>query len=318
MTRYCFHCRCGRTCSAEYRRRHAEVWPDMLRALARRRLAQLLDLRPRRTACSSATSKPTTWPPRRQAMAGDRGQRPLAGRDEPVLHRSRTAWPPDEGFVLLEPRSSTSRISSPDADSGRPHDQTPADPGPDQDHVDRRIPGRGSPPAPRSVWSPAGWAPTGRSFPACCRSCSGRPPVSPSGCGRWTATWSTSASSPTPSTAPRGRAAARGRLRPDRRLPHHLHDGVDAGAGRAAQRCAGADHQPAADRGDGPRTFDTGQWLAYCGACPLPEIANTFLRAGIPFRSVSGYVEDERAWTRSPAGSRPPGVRATLRTAGTG
>ena len=35
-------------------------------------------------------------------------------------------------------------------------------------------------------------------------------------------------------------------------------------------------------------TFDTGQWLAYCGACPLPEMANTFLRLGVPFRSVSG------------------------------
>src|SRR6266496_6390188 len=45
-------------------------------------------------------------------------------------------------------------------------------------------------------------------------------------------------------------------------------------------------------------TFDTGQWLAYCGACPLPEMANTFLRLGIPFRSVSGYLEDERAWAK--------------------
>ena len=34
-------------------------------------------------------------------------------------------------------------------------------------------------------------------------------------------------------------------------------------------------------------TFDTGQWLAYCGACPLPEMANAFLRCGIPFRSVT-------------------------------
>ena len=29
-------------------------------------------------------------------------------------------------------------------------------------------------------------------------------------------------------------------------------------------------------------TFDTGQWLAYCGACPLPEMANTFLRVRHP------------------------------------
>src|SRR5664279_5138003 len=45
-------------------------------------------------------------------------------------------------------------------------------------------------------------------------------------------------------------------------------------------------------------TFDTGQWLAYCGACPLPEMANTFLRLGVPFRSVSGYLDDERAWAK--------------------
>lgn len=45
-------------------------------------------------------------------------------------------------------------------------------------------------------------------------------------------------------------------------------------------------------------SFGTGQWLAYCGCCPLPEMANTFERCGIPFRSVSGYLTDERAWSR--------------------
>ncbi|MFF3438769.1 arabinose isomerase [Streptosporangium sp. NPDC002721] len=60
-------------------------------------------------------------------------------------------------------------------------------------------------------------------------------------------------------------------------------------------------------------SFDTGQWLAYCGACPLPEMANTFLRAGIPFRSVSGYLEDERAWARIGRWVRAAGVRAALR-----
>ena len=59
--------------------------------------------------------------------------------------------------------------------------------------------------------------------------------------------------------------------------------------------------------------FDTGQWLAYCGACPLPEMANTFLRCGIPFRSVSGYLEDERAWARIGRWVRAAGVRGALR-----
>jgi L-arabinose isomerase len=61
-------------------------------------------------------------------------------------------------------------------------------------------------------------------------------------------------------------------------------------------------------------TFDTGQWLAYCGACPLPEVANTFERCGIAFRSVSGYLADERAWTRVEGWVRAAGVRRVLRT----
>ncbi|PZF82081.1 L-fucose/L-arabinose isomerase family protein [Jiangella anatolica] len=60
-------------------------------------------------------------------------------------------------------------------------------------------------------------------------------------------------------------------------------------------------------------TFDTGQWLAYCGACPLPEMANAFRRCGVPFRSVSGYVEDERAWTKIARWVRAAGVRGALR-----
>ncbi|MFI5732742.1 arabinose isomerase [Kribbella sp. NPDC051587] len=60
-------------------------------------------------------------------------------------------------------------------------------------------------------------------------------------------------------------------------------------------------------------TFDTGAWLAYCGACPLPEMANAFERCGVPFRSVSGYLEDERAWARIDRWIRAAGVRAAFR-----
>jgi L-arabinose isomerase len=60
--------------------------------------------------------------------------------------------------------------------------------------------------------------------------------------------------------------------------------------------------------------FDTGQWLAYCGACPLPEMANAFSRFGIEFRSVSGYLEDERAWLRIRCWIAGAGVRSALRT----
>ncbi|MEU0282372.1 L-fucose/L-arabinose isomerase family protein [Streptomyces sp. NPDC006195] len=59
--------------------------------------------------------------------------------------------------------------------------------------------------------------------------------------------------------------------------------------------------------------FDTGQWLAYCGACPLPEMANAFERVGVPFRSVSGHLEDERAWQRIGRWIRAAGVRSVLR-----
>jgi L-arabinose isomerase len=60
-------------------------------------------------------------------------------------------------------------------------------------------------------------------------------------------------------------------------------------------------------------TFDTGQWLAYCGACPLPEMANAFRRCGIETRSVSGYLEDDAAWQRIRQWVRAAGVRAALR-----
>ncbi|WP_028610256.1 L-fucose/L-arabinose isomerase family protein [Paenibacillus harenae] len=34
----------------------------------------------------------------------------------------------------------------------------------------------------------------------------------------------------------------------------------------------------------------TGEWLAHCGACPVPEFANAFNRAAIPFRVVNGLL----------------------------
>jgi L-arabinose isomerase len=60
-------------------------------------------------------------------------------------------------------------------------------------------------------------------------------------------------------------------------------------------------------------TFDTGQWLAYCGACPLPEMANAFRRCGIAFRSVSGHLEDDRAWLKIARWIRAAGARGALR-----
>jgi L-arabinose isomerase len=45
------------------------------------------------------------------------------------------------------------------------------------------------------------------------------------------------------------------------------------------------------------RTQMTGEWLAYCQACPVPEIANVFRRSRIPFFQVTGMLEsDPVAW----------------------
>ena len=45
------------------------------------------------------------------------------------------------------------------------------------------------------------------------------------------------------------------------------------------------------------RTKMTGEWLAYCSACPAPEIANVFQRCGIPFFQLSGVLQgDAEVW----------------------
>lgn len=37
----------------------------------------------------------------------------------------------------------------------------------------------------------------------------------------------------------------------------------------------------------------TGEWLAYCSACPVPEIANVFKRTGIRFFQVTGMLHND-------------------------
>ena len=45
------------------------------------------------------------------------------------------------------------------------------------------------------------------------------------------------------------------------------------------------------------RTKMTGEWLSYCSACPVPEIANVFNRAGIKFHQVTGMLHnDDECW----------------------
>jgi L-arabinose isomerase len=45
------------------------------------------------------------------------------------------------------------------------------------------------------------------------------------------------------------------------------------------------------------RTAMTGEWLSFCNACPVPEIANVFNRCGIPFHQVTGMLHnDPECW----------------------
>ncbi len=41
----------------------------------------------------------------------------------------------------------------------------------------------------------------------------------------------------------------------------------------------------------------TGEWLAWCGSCPVPEIANVFSRTGVPFFQITGVLDgDQVVW----------------------
>ena len=43
----------------------------------------------------------------------------------------------------------------------------------------------------------------------------------------------------------------------------------------------------------GDRTAMTGEWLAWCQACPVPEIANVFNRCHIPFHQITGVLDGD-------------------------
>ena len=46
----------------------------------------------------------------------------------------------------------------------------------------------------------------------------------------------------------------------------------------------------------GDRGVMTGEWLAHCQACCVPEIASVFKRSGISYHLVTGYLQDEQTW----------------------
>ncbi len=78
----------------------------------------------------------------------------------------------------------------------------------------------------------------------------------------------------------------------------------------------------------------TGEWLAHCVGCPVPELCNALERAGIPFRTVSGLLglpstpaisvadeatenrpEAKRAWREIIGWVRAAGVKRSLQHA---
>jgi L-arabinose isomerase len=60
------------------------------------------------------------------------------------------------------------------------------------------------------------------------------------------------------------------------------------------------------------RTAMTAHWLAYCSACPMPEIANVLMRARIPFNQVTGVLDDAATWQEIEEWLAAARVRSTL------
>ena len=102
-----------------------------------------------------------------------------------------------------------------------------------------------------------------------------------------------------------------GRPRP---LPRrHLRD-VEPGAARRPGRrrrrscCSGCSRRATLDYAN----TDTGEWLANCAACCVPEIAGAFTRARIPYDTVAGHDRRRRARLGEDRarGCAPPAWRA--------
>jgi L-arabinose isomerase len=63
----------------------------------------------------------------------------------------------------------------------------------------------------------------------------------------------------------------------------------------------------------GDRGKMTGVWLEHCQACSVPEIASVFNRSGIQYDFVTGYLQDEDAWTEIEDWTEAACVAAAMR-----
>ena len=115
---------------------------------------------------------------------------------------------------------------------------------------------------------------------------------------------------------PRGGRPLRVRAGRPRALPRRHLRHLEHGAARSSQAAKAPvvllGLQPTATL-DYANT-DTGEWLANCAACCVPEIAGAFTRARIPYDTVAGTIDDdERAWAKIGAWVRAAGVARALR-----
>ena len=63
----------------------------------------------------------------------------------------------------------------------------------------------------------------------------------------------------------------------------------------------------------GDRGKMTGEWLAHCQACSVPELASVFNRADIKYDIVSGYLQDPEAWKEIEAWTDAAHVASAMR-----
>jgi L-arabinose isomerase len=63
----------------------------------------------------------------------------------------------------------------------------------------------------------------------------------------------------------------------------------------------------------GDRGKMTGVWLEHCQACSVPEIASVFNRSGIQYDILTGYLQEEEAWTEIEAWTEAARVAEAMR-----
>lgn len=63
----------------------------------------------------------------------------------------------------------------------------------------------------------------------------------------------------------------------------------------------------------GDRGKMTGEWLAHCQACSVPELANVFNRTGIGYEIITGYLEEQAVWDEIQGWIEAAGVASAMR-----